>query len=459
VGASCTANADCCTASCDLTSGICANAIADCRVAGSACTLPQDCCTFVCSNGTCGTKLCTTDNQPCSISAECCGGNCSAPADGGSGRCIPLNTSCRTAGNQCSAHGDCCSHVCRNGICAGAVSFCSQNGDVCASDFECCGGICSKAQGALVGLCGQPSVPGATGCAVAGEVCGAGANTDGGGAVNDAGLPSCGGDCCSRACAPYRTGVLICQPPSGCHPTGEVCRTDADCCGYGGEQGVTGVGNCSKANPNDPVGRCDNGNACRPAGAICKLAVGSCNAENNCCSGNVNQNPFVCQQDILGIPRCTIAGESCADAGSKAGAACATSADCCGLSCVPNPSFTPGASGVPPFICGGICVGLGGTCSTTADCCPGLPCVSTPGSTRGTCGARPSDDAGVPDGSTATPDSSAAVPDGSVADRSVSDAEPDAATPCADYGQVCTLSSDCCNGVPCSGGRCFFNVR
>jgi len=120
------------------------------------------------------------------------------------------------------------------------------------------------------------------------------------------GVPTCGGSCCSRSCAPYKTGVLVCQPPSGCRPTGEVCRGDADCCGFGGVQGQTGVGNCSKANPTDVVGRCDNGNACRPAGAICKLATMTCNAENDCCSGNVNKVPLACQQDILGIPRCTI---------------------------------------------------------------------------------------------------------------------------------------------------------
>src|SRR5262252_7298654 len=404
VGATCTVKSDCCTASCDTNAGLCANAISECRAAGSSCILPQDCCTLVCSNGTCGAKLCTSDNQPCTASDECCGGNCGASADGGARRCVPLNTSCRTAGNQCSTDGQCCSHVCRNGVCEGAVSFCAQNGDVCASNFECCGGLCTKAQGATLGVCGVPSAPGATGCTVAGQLC----SGSGDSGVTDAGVPSCGGDCCSRACAPYRTGVLVCQPPSGCHPTGEICRTDADCCGYGGVQGVTGVGNCSKANASDPVGRCDNGNACRPAGAICKLATTSCNAENNCCSGNVNQNPFVCQQDVLGIPRCTMAGTSCADAGSKAGQACATGADCCGLPCVPNPSFMPNDAGVPPFICGGICVGFGGACSTTADCCPGLPCVAAPGSARGTCGDRPSIDAGVPDGSTGTNDGSTA---------------------------------------------------
>jgi hypothetical protein len=272
------------------------------------------------------------------------------------------------------------------------------------------------------------------GCTLAGEACAAGAG-DGG-----TGVPSCGGACCSRACAPYKGGIPVCQPPSGCRPTGEICRTDADCCGFGGIQGQTGVGNCSKTNPSDPVGRCDNGNACRPAGAICKLATMSCNAENNCCAGNVNQNPYVCQQDILGIPRCTMKGESCTDGGSRTGQACATSADCCGLACVPNPSFTTGSS-MPAFVCGGTCVGTGGTCSTGADCCPGLPCIATPGSSRGTCGGQPPRDAG-----TVTP------PDATVPDSGVPPS-------CAEYGQVCASTSDCCNGVPCVGGHCIILVN
>ena len=125
---------------------------------------------------------------------------------------------------------------------------------------------------------------------------------------------------------------------------------------------------CNKVG-NNPTGRCDNGNSCSPAGAICKLATTSCNAENNCCAGNVNQNPFVCQQDILGIPRCTMNGQSCVDAGSKAGLACATSADCCGLPCVPNPAYDgglPGDGGTnSPFVCGAICVPKAGAAMTT----------------------------------------------------------------------------------------------
>jgi hypothetical protein len=431
VGESCTGNTECCTSSCDPQAKVCSRIVGACRTPGDACSVPQDCCTFVCNGGTCGATQCTSDTQACSSAAQCCSGNC-----GATGTCTPLNGTCRTTGNSCTGNAECCSKLCNNGACASGGSFCTQTGDACASDAECCGGLCNKVQGATVGVCRTPGAPGTTGCTVAGDVCG-GIAGDGGVALNDAGVPSCGGSCCSRACAPFKSGVLICQPPSGCRPTGEVCRTDADCCGFGGVQGSTGVGNCSKALPSDAVGRCDNGNACRPAGAICKLATMSCNAENNCCAGNVNQNPYVCQQDILGIPRCTIKGESCGDGGSKSGQACATSADCCGLPCVPNPSFTAD-SGLAAFVCGGICAGTGGSCTTAADCCPGLPCVTVPGSTRGTCGGPPMGDGGI-----VTPPPDAYVPPPG----------------CAVYGQVCTVSSDCCNGVPCTGGRCVIVVN
>jgi hypothetical protein len=404
-----------------------------CRLGGSACTSPQDCCTLVCNNGTCGGSQCTSDNQPCTNSAQCCSGTCDA-----AGVCAPLNPTCRTTGNTCSSHGDCCSKLCNNGLCSSG-SFCAQNGDACVANAECCGGLCNKTAGATVGTCGMPSVPGATGCTVAGVACGG--TADGG----TGGVPECGGECCSRACAPHRSGLLICQPPSGCRPTGEICSADLDCCGGGSGPGSTGV-TCSKANPGDPVGRCDNGNACRPAGAVCKLATTSCNAENNCCAGNVNRNPFVCQQDFLGIPRCTMAGQPCDDAGSKAGQPCATSADCCGLACVPNPNLS-GDAGMAPFVCGGECVGRGGSCTTAADCCPGLPCTLPPGSTRGTCNPPP-------------PSGDAGQPPGGSTDANVPDLPPiDGGPVCAEYGQSCMMMSDCCNNVPCINGRCIYIVK
>ncbi len=290
VGTTCAANSDCCTANCDPTLNACANPVGSCGGPGSACTVATECCTLVCSGGQCGSNLCTSDAQACTSDAECCSGTCGG-TDAGSSTCTPLNSSCKTAGNSCGANTDCCSKLCKNGNCAIQSSFCSQTGDLCGADAECCTGICNKASGSTVGTCKQPDAPGTTGCLIAGEVCGAGANGDGGTAVTDAGVPVCGGECCSRSCAPYGpTGVLVCQPPSGCHPTGEVCVTDSDCCGAPGVPGGNGSVKCSKS-AGEPTGRCDNGQACRPAGAVCKLATTSCNAENNCCAGNVNQDP------------------------------------------------------------------------------------------------------------------------------------------------------------------------
>jgi hypothetical protein len=240
----------------------------------------------------------------------------------------------------------------------------------------------------------------------------------------DAGtIPQCGGDCCSRACGPYGpTGVYVCQPASGCRPTGDICTKDSDCCGSTGMPGGNGSVKCSKG-AGQKVGRCDNGQGCRPAGAVCKLASTSCNAENHCCAGNVNTDPTVCQQDLLGVPRCTGVG-GCGDAGSMAGKACASSADCCGLPCLPNANGTG-------FVCGTTCVKAGGDCSSNADCCAGLPCTLDPGSSKGYCGYPPTPDAGT--------DSGPPPQDGGT---------------CALLGQTCTQNSDCCNGVPCTNGIC-----
>jgi hypothetical protein len=455
VGDTCSKPSDCCLGNCDTKTGKCVNPVGTCKAGGVSCTVSVECCTYVCQGGVCGSKLCTSDNQACTTDAECCGGKCSG-VDGGAGTCTPLNPSCHTAGNTCTGHSQCCSKLCQNGICQGQPSYCTQIGDICATDFECCSGTCNKQQGASVGVCGSPTGPGAGNCTINGQVCGSGAFLEDGGTftLTDAGLPPCGGECCSRSCGPYPTGVTVCQPPSGCRPTGEICRQDSDCCGFGGVQNVTGVGTCSKANPTDRYGRCDNGNACRPAGAICKLnkqvwGNDSCNAENNCCSGNVNQNPFVCMRDALGIPRCTISGTACTDGGSRAGQACASTADCCGLACVPNPSFDGGTgdAAAPPFYCGTACVPASGACTSNADCCPGLPCVIPPGGSSGLCGGQLTDGGGViyPDG-------------GLLGDGSVTSG--DAGT-CSFAGQQCTTSTDCCRGLTCNPNtlRCESFIR
>jgi hypothetical protein len=82
----------------------------------------------------------------------------------------------------------------------------------------------------------------------------------------------------------------------------------------------------------------------------------------------------------------------------------------------------------------------GGTCTSHADCCTGLPCVIPTGAAVGTCGSPPTGvDAG---GGT----------DGGGADGGDGGAPPT----CALYGQTCTKSADCCDGVPCTGGTCRY---
>jgi hypothetical protein len=417
LGVACVDGVECCSGVCDATAMVC-TIIGACGESGDACDVGPDCCTFSCVDGECADAQCTADGQACIDDGECCGGDCTGDI------CVPLGNGCATSGNPCDDSSDCCSSFCSDGICA-QPSYCQQSDDVCAFDGQCCSGSCNKEPNALLGLCGTVPAPGGGNCLPAGEVCGDGSVYDGGP------LPVCGGECCSRACFPYgQTGVLICQPPSGCRPTGEVCGDDGDCCGSAGlPDGETSDVTCSKVDDN-PLGRCDNGNSCTPAGGICRLTEIECNANANCCSGNTLQNP-TCKQDNLGIPRCLAEEIDCTDPSIFVGQACASSADCCNLPCVPNPD------GDPPFVCVGGCVPSDGTCTTSADCCAGIPCVVPSGQTAGVCDGQG--------------DTSGAGGGGGGTGAGGEDVN------CSEYGQSCSEDSDCCNGIPCSAdGFCIF---
>lgn len=421
------------------------NEAGSCTPLGQQCTSGTECCSGQCNGGSCQPPSCISDNAACTLDAQCCGGTCTGNA------CAALNAACKTLGNACTVNADCCSSLCSGGTCAQS-SFCGQVGDVCVSFADCCGGACTKATNAVFGTCGQPPSTGAQCSMVDGTVCAGteGLLVDGGVVLTDGGLPKCGGACCSRLCAPWGpTGVLICQPASGCRPVGDVCLTDSDCCGGPGVPGpLPPSGKTTKCNitPPNSVGVCGNPQGCKPNGDICRLQTNECNATDECCSGNVQQND-TCKQDILGIPRCS--NVACVTAGTG----CATSADCCGgVPCVPNPGYTRPDGGVPEFVCGATaCVATTGLCTNNADCCPGNICNIPLGSTRGTCSpltgppfdGGTSGDSGTSDsgtGDSGTPNDSGAV---------------DSGTPCSLFGQTCTVNANCCNGVPCTNGRCI----
>ena len=205
----------------------------NCTPLGVACQSPIDCCSGNCVKGACQPPVCTPDNGQCSNNAQCCSGTCT------NGSCTPLTTACKTLGNPCTTSPECCSGFCSGGVCA-QPSYCGQNGDICAQGSDCCGGVCTKQQNQTFGVCGQPS---SGGCTMDGMLCGA-STADGGTVYTDGGLPQCGGNCCSRDCAPWGpTKVLICQPASGCKPVGDLCTSNNDCCGGNGggkkDAGVT----------------------------------------------------------------------------------------------------------------------------------------------------------------------------------------------------------------------------
>jgi hypothetical protein len=406
---SCTIGPDCCSGLCDPTSLTCVSSINVCTLTGGPCQSSTECCSLVCTTGRCSATACVGDDQICTDSSSCCSGNCEA------GLCRALNPACHTAGNPCTTGSECCSSLCENGTCKLGSSFCVQTGDVCSDSATCCSGDCQKGTGSL-GICAAPP-SGPTNCSdgIDGTVCGACNN------------------CCSRLCAPYApTGVRVCQPASGCRVNGDLCRKDSDCCGAAGT-GLPGDGNVvCEIESGKALGICRNPRSCNPQGNVCHFKDYACSissARNDCCAAVGNSG--VCQIDMLGVPRCNGLGDTCRQGGET----CSSANDCCNHApCVPDASGVLHCYGTPNGRDGGVpaCVPVAGPCSINADCCPGSTCIQKIGSTQGVCG-------------TVTPPPGTPPRDGGN----------DASTPgCAEYGQICTADADCCNGIPCWGGRC-----
>jgi hypothetical protein len=267
--------------------------------------------------------------------------------------------------------------------------------------------------------------------------------------------------------------VFVCQPASGCHVNGDLCREDTDCCGGDPTNGLPGAGNveCQKES-GAALGICRNPMSCSPQGNVCHYkdyTCGGSSSRNNCCAGVGNSG--VCQLDGLGVPRCNGLGTDCRDPGET----CASADDCCnGVPCVPD------ANGI--LHCGSTsCRQTGNSCTINADCCTGNLCIRPVGSTQGTCGAvTPPGTGGAPgsggtagtggaSGTGATTGSggtlgtggasSTGATTGSGGTTGTGGATGTGGTPpvlCAEYGQQCGAVA-CCNtnlGVACIGGIC-----
>jgi hypothetical protein len=427
-GDECEFGAECCSGQCDVGRGICAQDVSSCAPAGSSCNGGTECCSLRCSGDVCAAEQCVGDGQDCSGDEQCCSGSCTG------GRCDDINgssASCRSAGNACDGDGDCCSKFCKDGNCALGASFCVQTYDICTNNDQCCHGTCVMQAGANAGYCGL-QVSSGSACdnkLVTGEVCEGDCSS-----------------CCSRSCAAHPTsGRSICQPPSGCRPAGELCRTDLDCCGGDPEADLPGAGNahCEDIN-SEGVGRCKS-ISCTPQGGICKydesdyveFCGGNSTSPNNCC--NFLGNKSNCALDRLNIPRCDALSE-CRDEGE----ACANSDDCCGgAPCVQNETGK--------FVCylppEGDCVAATGPCTIDGDCCRGSLCIRRPGEASGTCG-----DTGI------DPNPPSGVGGGAGAGNGSGGSNPGSGggLACAAFGQACEDASDCCGDVPCDGAFCNY---
>jgi hypothetical protein len=395
-------------------------------------------------NGQCSTDQCVSDGQACTSNDACCSGNC-----GADNTCVALNDSCKTGGNECAQNQDCCSGLCDDSKhCKLSSSFCIQPGDSCSRDSDCCTATCTIADGHTVGVCADPPKGPAYCSKVDGMLCN-----------------GCG-DCCSRLCAPGPSGVDICQPASGCHVTGDLCKQDSDCCGGDPNSGLPGAGNghCAIA-AGAKIGICSNpvnggNNACNPEGNVCHYladqgyACNSSSARSDCC-GPETPKSLMCKLDALGVPRCLGVGDCHAR-----GDVCASAADCCdNVPCVPD------GNGALRCLTDGACVPSGGSCTINGDCCPGGLCHREPGSTVGSCtsSAPPPPPAGSGGSGNAGSSSGGSSTGGSSSDAgsSTGGTAGTAGTPtaCSEYGQLCDTDGDCCNGIPCTNGICVVVVK
>jgi hypothetical protein len=280
----------------------------------------------------------------------------------------------------------------------------------------CNGGICDFVCDANFMRSGATCVPvgGCTSCP-SGHVC-----ADGLCCVGPAGICSVNADCCSGNCDPL---FFQCN----CAPAGNNCTKDGDCC----------LLKCAS-------GKC----ACNPVG-------GNCVAAGDCCSGNCDANSGTC---VCGTTSSTCklnsdcCGGVCGATGQcvcKSSGSCSLDSDCCSKRCDNNTC--------------NLCTPNGGSCSSPASCCSGQCSAAGPG---GTCqcisrGGACSRDSDCCSNACNNGFCRCAVPTSQVVTDACVNAEDCCWGSCSGgtcfckaENDSCILSSECCEGLQCSGSHC-----
>ena len=200
---------------------------------------------------------------------------------------------------------------------------------------------------------------------------------DGGAVFIDSGLPACGGPCCSRACAPWGpTGVLVCQPASGCHPVGRPLPHGHRLLRRRGHPGGSNKPVTCDMSGGGPVGICRCPMGCKPNGDVCKLATMSCNSSCDCCAGNCETDGHVQagQRRRAALRRGPVRRRGWLVRFERR------------LLQRRAVRAQPRAATRRTSARATACVPACGACTNNADCCPGPSCEIPQGSTQGICG-------------------------------------------------------------------------
>ncbi len=381
------------------------------------------------------TGTCKPVADTCTKSTDCCTANCDAT----SGKCAAQKTLCSLPGDACTTGNTCCTGSCVGGTCSSTQ--CVADNASCAVSSDCCGDSCvpdGKGGGTCKPLGTKPTAgnPCTMNSQCASSFCNNGICTNPSFCIVDGDICSTDAQCCGGACtikAGASVGICGIVPAPGglvggpCKPAGELCSPDGTC---------TGADCCSRScapSPTSGLGVCQPESGCHIIGDLCTSTSECCGVKDLPGSIKGTNGPSTdvqCQKASPTAPYgicnyvttvCSPAGSLCKPGNSTVGGAqsCSTKADCCAgndntfPTCQIDSNGIPRCTVTPDLNCAGGKPPAGTQCASSADCC-GDPCLLN---------TDPATKAAKPYVCAAT---------------------------CQMQGTQCTSNADCCNGLPCA---------